>query len=137
MTRLLLATGCTHMTATGHGHFQARSLQFEDRLFRYQVFVPARRDPAGTPIVLFLHGSGERGDDGRRQLMAGLGPWLQETADSFPALVVLPQVPEEEEWLDRNARMALAALDAAMAEFDADPQRTYLTGMSMGGYGTW
>lgn len=134
---LLLATGCTHMTATGHGHFQARSLQFEGRLFRYQVFVPARRDPAGTPIVLFLHGSGERGDDGRRQLQAGLGPWLQETAGSFPALVVLPQVPEGEEWLGRNARMALAALDAATAEFDADPQRTYLTGMSMGGYGTW
>lgn len=141
LSMLLMFTGCTHTNTNtavaDHGHFEARELQFEGRLFRYQVFVPARRDPAGTPIVLFLHGSGERGDDGRRQLLAGLGPWLEKNADTFPALVVLPQVPEDEEWLGRNARMALATLDAASAEFNADPQRTYLTGMSMGGYGTW
>jgi predicted peptidase len=141
LSMLLMSTACTlartSTAAAGRGHFEARELPFEGRLFRYQVFVPARRDPSGTPVVLFLHGSGERGDDGRRQLLAGLGPWLEKNADSFPALVVLPQVPKDEEWLGRNARMALAALEAASTEFHADPQRTYLTGMSMGGYGTW
>lgn len=141
LSMLLTFTGCTQMAAKAptknHGHFEPRSLQFEDRLFRYQVFVPARLDPAGTPLVLFLHGSGERGDDGHRQLLAGLGPWLKKNADTFPALVVLPQAPEDEEWLGRNARMALATLDAASREFNADPHRTYLTGLSMGGYGTW
>ena len=57
--------------------------------------------------------------------------------DAFPALVVFPQVPRGEEWMGGNARMALAALDAASAEFGGDPARTYATGMSMGGYGTW
>lgn len=141
LSMLLMSTACTSTppatASRSHGHFEARTLQFEGRLFRYQVFVPAHLDPAGTPVVLFLHGSGERGDDGRAQLLAGLGPWLKRNADTFPALVVLPQVPEDEEWLGRNARMALATLDAASAEFNADPQRTYLTGMSMGGYGTW
>lgn len=51
--------------------------------------------------------------------------------------MVLPQVPDDEEWLGINARMAIAALDATSAEFSADPQHTYLTGISMGGYGAW
>ncbi|KAB7763785.1 phospholipase [Xanthomonas maliensis] len=119
------------------GHFVMRSLQLEGREYRYQVFVPAAAAAQPRPIVLFLHGSGERGDNGRDQTEVGLGPYLRDHAADFPALVVLPQVPDDEEWLGINARMAIAALDAASAEFNADPQRTYLTGISMGGYGTW
>lgn len=145
MTRVLMLlsimtlAGCNTLpdNSDSEGHFMARTLQFEGQTFKYQVFVPARRDPAGDPIVLFLHGSGERGSDGSKQLDAGVGPWLKENADSFPALVVFPQAPQHQEWLGRNARMALAALDAASHEFQGDPDRTYLTGMSMGGYGTW
>ena len=90
-----------------------------------------------VPVVLFLHGSGERGSDGQAQTTAGLGNWLRANADRFPALVVFPQAPDDEEWMGDNARMALATLDAASAEFGGDPARTYATGMSMGGYGTW
>ena len=50
---------------------------------------------------------------------------------------MLPQTPAGEEWSGANNRIALAALDATLAEFGADPQRQYLTGMSMGGYGSW
>jgi predicted peptidase len=123
--------------APAGGRFVARTLQLDGHAWRYQVFVPARRDPAGTPVVLFLHGSGERGDDGIAQTRAGLGPYLRAHAADFPAIVVLPQVPEGAEWAGANVRMALAALDAASREFGGDPRRTYLTGMSMGGYGTW
>ncbi|WP_305804646.1 phospholipase [Stenotrophomonas sp. YIM B06876] len=135
----ILGVGCASapVPPAAGGHFVARSLQVEGHTFAYQVFVPAQRGPAATPIVLFLHGSGERGNDNRRQLEAGLGPWLKHQAASFPALVVLPQAPQDTEWLGRSARMALATLDAASAEFHGDPHRTYLTGMSMGGYGTW
>ena len=119
------------------GHFVERTLEFEGRSFRYAVFVPATAAAGPLPVVLFLHGSGERGRDGHAQTTAGLGPWLRRNTDSFPALVVMPQVPENEEWMGFNARMALAALDAASAEFGGDPARTYATGMSMGGYGTW
>ena len=51
--------------------------------------------------------------------------------------MVFPQVPREQEWLGENLDLAVAALDATTAEFGADRRRTYLTGMSMGGYGVW
>ncbi|KAF1692498.1 phospholipase [Pseudoxanthomonas koreensis] len=124
-------------TATTSGHYLARELEIEGRHYRYAVFVPSRAQPRPLPVVLFLHGSGERGSDGLAQTRAGLGPWLDADAGSFPALAVFPQVPEGEEWSGVNARMALATLDAASAEFGGDRSRTYLTGMSMGGYGTW
>nr|WP_241093379.1 prolyl oligopeptidase family serine peptidase [Xanthomonas sp.] len=120
------------------GHFVARQLILDGRVYRYQVFVPApahRQRP--LPVVLFLHGSGERGSDGAQQAGAGLGPYLRRHLADFPALVVMPQVPEDQEWNGSNATVALQALDAASAEFGGDAQRTYLTGMSMGGYGTW
>jgi len=144
--QFLLALGVSMLTACAtappdrpRGHFVHRELELEGRHYRYQVFVPlARQQQAGPlPIVLFLHGSGERGEDGYTQTESGLGPYLRDNERSFPALVVFPQVPDEEQWMGINARMALAALDAASAEFGADPARTYLTGMSMGGYGTW
>ena len=120
------------------GGFVERTLDAGDGGRRYQVFVPSRHAGAGRlPVVLFLHGSGERGDDGDAPTRAGLGPHLRARAGDFPAIVVFPQVPGDGEWTGTNVAMALAALDAATAEFGGDRSRTYLTGMSMGGYGTW
>lgn len=133
----LLAACAMTPSRTAEGRFVQRQLQIEGRSYRYQVFVPAHLQAAGTPVVLFLHGSGERGSDGARQTQAGLGPYLRRHAADFPAIVVLPQAPQGEEWAGINVRMALAALDAASAEFGGDRSRTYLTGMSMGGYGSW
>src|SRR5690606_5978478 len=113
------------------------SLVVDGRVHRYQVFVPARAAaPGKAPVILFLHGSGERGDDNRRQLTVGLGPHVRSRADDFPAIVVFPQVPEGSEW-HQLADVAFAQLDAATREFAGDPDRTYLTGLSMGGYGAW
>ncbi|SEL75696.1 Prolyl oligopeptidase family protein [Pseudoxanthomonas sp. GM95] len=118
--------------------FVERSVQLDGVAHRYRVFVPCPTALEDAPaLVLFLHGSGERGTDNRGQLDAGLGAYLQQQAHDFPALVVLPQVPGVEEWTGTNARVALAALAATLDEFAADPARVYATGMSMGGYGTW
>ncbi|WP_411832791.1 prolyl oligopeptidase family serine peptidase [Pseudoxanthomonas mexicana] len=135
----LLPAGC-RMTRPGDdgGRFVQRELVHAGMTYRYQVFVPARRFRGGAlPVVLFLHGSGERGSDGVRQTQSGLGPYLRTHAGSFPALAVFPQSPEGRSWDGEVATMAMAALEAASAEFGGDPARTYLTGLSRGGYGVF
>lgn len=120
------------------GVFLERSVRVAGQERRYRVFVPAPRHRDGPlPVVLFLHGTGERGDDGEAPSQVGLGPAIRARAADFPALAVFPHAPEGMDWKGTAAAIAFAALDAAMQEFGGDPERTYLTGLSMGGYGTW
>jgi predicted peptidase len=133
-----LVAGCTSAPERPErGEFVERELRMDGQVHRYQVFVPARAAAAGkAPVILFLHGSGERGDDNQRQVAVGLGPQVRRQSDTFPAIVVFPQVPENGEW-NQVVDVTFAQLDAATREFGGDPDRTYLTGLSMGGYGAW
>ena len=135
---LALMAGCTTTpTRSERGEFVAREVTVDGRAYRYQVFVPGRAAaPGEAPVILFLHGSGERGEDNAKQLAVGLGPHVRAHADDFPAIVVFPQAPEGSEW-NQVADMAFAQLDAATREFGGDPDRTTLTGLSMGGFGVW
>src|SRR5881409_3697910 len=127
--------GGTTPAATG---FVGRTTTVDGMLYRYQVFVPRGTDRgARPPVILSLHGAGERGTDGQLQTMVGLGPVVKGRAESFPAVVVLPQAPRDSVWSGAPARAAMQALDAALREFRGDSARVYLTGLSMGGYGTW
>jgi predicted peptidase len=132
---------CACSTASArddHGEFLSRELIFAGKVHRYQVFVPARSAGDEHPaVILFLHGSGERGVDNQTQLDAGLGPYVREHRDDFPAIVVFPQVPSDGQWIGASLKIALAAMEAATAEFRGDAQRVYLTGISMGGIGAW
>lgn len=141
-----LATGADHApavarkqgTATMQTGFLDRSVTVDGVAYRYQVFVPAGWTPAESwPVALFLHGSGERGDDGLLQTAVGLPAAIRNHRDRFPMLVVMPQLRANRRWHGAMDAMAMKALDAAIAEFHGDPQRTYLTGLSIGGQGTW
>lgn len=116
--------------------FVARSVVSEGRTVRYRVFVPKASAAVSHPVVLFLHGSGERGTDNASQTRSGLGPYLRNRPD-FPAITVFPQAPPETNWTGAIARDAMAALDDAMRVYGGDPSRFYVTGMSRGGYGVW
>ena len=132
-----LFTACMSVPERAAGGFVERSIEVAGTTHRYQVFVPA--SAAGgrmPPVIVFLHGSGERGNDGAKQTTVGIGPYIRAHQDTFPAIVVFPQAPEDTEW-GGNADLVFASLDAATREFHGDPDRTYLTGLSMGGYGTW
>ena len=128
------------LASAADGQFLARTTTVGGREFRWQVFAPAAvlsGEEPDPPVILFLHGAGERGTDGERQLEIGLPAVLRERPD-FPALVIMPQAPRDGWWgTPAIEEMALAALDAAVTEFGGDPDRTYLTGLSLGGYGTW
>ena len=130
------AAAPAHASDAHGGRFEQRTVTVAGAQHRYQVYVPHQLSQT-PPIILFLHGSGERGNDGDAPTRAGLGPWLRHHGKDFPAVVVFPQAAPEQEWLGANIAVASATLEAASAEFGADPQRTYLTGMSMGGYGVW
>jgi predicted peptidase len=104
---------------------------------RYVLYVPREYTPEKAwPLIVFLHGAGERGDDGLVQTEVGIGTALRRYPDRYPALVLMPQCPEDRFW-----DVMLGDIEAMMARTEAayniDEDRIYLTGLSMGGYGTW
>jgi predicted peptidase len=107
--------------------------------YRYQVYVPADFDPHKKwPIILFLHGAGERGDNGLLQTDVGIGHAIRTSPLQIPFIVVMPQCRANQLWTEAGMQaQALVALDQSIKEFNADRVRVYLTGISMGGYGTW
>jgi predicted peptidase len=105
----------------------------------YLLYVPAAYSPDGDgkwPLVLFLHGSGERGDDLALLKAQPLPKLLEERAD-FPALVVSPQLgPERKRWSDL-LDPACALVDQIAGAHAVDGRRLYATGLSLGGFGVW
>jgi len=103
---------------------------------KYLLFLPRGYDAAAEkrwPLILFLHGAGERGDDVWK--VATHGPPKNVAQDpDFPFIVVSPQCPNDEVW---SNDILLSLLDDVMRSLKADSNRVYLTGLSMGGYGTW
>ena len=118
--------------------FLDRTVSLAGEAYRYQVYVPSGYTPSESwPVILFLHGAGERGSDGLKQTAVGIGPAIRLDPRRYPAIVVLPQAPSDSLWTGVPARSAMAALDRTMGEFSIDPDRVYLTGLSMGGHGAW
>ena len=103
---------------------------------RYLLYLPKDYDAKGSkqwPLVLFLHGAGERGTDLQRVAIHG-PPMLAKNGTNFPFIVVAPQCPEGQRWENESL---LQLLDHVMKTCKVDASRVYLTGLSMGGYGTW
>ncbi|RDI96326.1 alpha/beta fold hydrolase [Meiothermus sp. QL-1] len=107
-------------------------------LLPYALYLPSGPAPKrGWPLILFLHGAGERGADGRKQTTVGLGPALQENPSRWPAIVLMPQCPKTGWWRGEPLAKAYEILNQVEAQYGTDPRRVYLTGLSMGGYGVW
>ncbi|MBS0186998.1 MAG: hypothetical protein JSS51_02945 [Planctomycetes bacterium] len=104
----------------------------------YAVYVPRSYDPSKpTPAIVFLHGRGESGTDGQKQIAVGLGSALQLHSDQWPFIVIFPQKPDfESQWVDHK-QMVLDILAKTQTEYNIDQNRVYLTGLSQGGAGTW
>lgn len=120
----------------------------------YRQLAPKNYDAKQRyPLVIFLHGAGERGDDNRIQLKHGMANYAADDLQAkFPAFVIAPQCPANQKWVDvdwsgeKHNQPAKASpsmhatrelIDALQKEISIDPDRIYITGLSMGGYGTW
>jgi predicted peptidase len=119
--------------------FLDRTITVQGATYKYQVFVPDTWTPRQKwPVILFLHGAGERGEDGLQQTDVGIGTAIRSNRSAIPAIVVMPQCRTGVWWMQPPMdELAIAALNAATKEFHGDVRRTYLTGLSMGGYGSW
>jgi predicted peptidase len=136
---LLLLVGTTHVSAASpETGFLNRHVLVDGVDQRFQVYVPRNyQESKAWPVVLFLHGAGERGSDGLKQTEEGLGRAIRLNPQRWPAIVVFPQCPEDELWMGATAEIAMSALNVTLGEFSVDESRIYLTGLSLGGNGTW
>ncbi len=118
--------------------FHLRTVKTEQGERKYTVYVPeGYGGPRIYPVILFLHGAGARGQDGVVPAQVGLGPAILHRPGGVPAVVVFPQARETWAAGSADIKAALAALSDVMTDYATDPKRVVLTGLSMGGRGTW
>ena len=106
---------------------------------KYVVFVPRSYNPAVPhATILFLHGRSQTGTDNAKQLEIGLGPIVRARADAFDFLTIFPQAAAPRWATDATDGIrAIAILEDVGRVYAVDAHRVYLTGISMGGSGTW
>jgi predicted peptidase len=118
----------------------------------YRLLRPAKVE-VGTkyPLVIFLHGAGERGTDNEKQLIHGV-PQFVRRREQYPCFLIAPQCPGPQKWVEVDwsaathtqpekpgdaGRMVLELIEKSLKDLPIDEKRVYVTGLSMGGYGTW
>ncbi len=123
---------------------------------QYRIFLPEDYNAAKKyPLILFLHGAGERGNDNESQLKTGIcEPFKKVSSEIYDCIVLAPQCPADSKWVNveqwtdceydsekipESAVLAAAVelFEQTKATYSVDPDRVYVTGLSMGGYGTW
>jgi len=120
----------------------------------YRLLKPLNYDAAQKyPLVILLHGAGERGEDNKAQLKWGGSLFTRaDVREKYPSFVLVPQCPKDRKWVEIDwstddgvapedpgptQKLLLGTIDVVRKEFSIDPDRLYLMGLSMGGYGTW
>jgi predicted peptidase len=121
-----------------HGFLDRTFKGTDGKEAKYVIFLP--HDYKGDkpfPLVLFLHGAGATGTDGKKQV-SGISAEIRRDEKAFPCLVVFPQ-SENRTWRADSAdgKRAMAILEEVEKQYKVDAKRVYLTGLSMGGFGTW
>lgn len=147
----LLFIGCSGEAQSDVDGFVARTYtNVRGSTMPYRLFIPAKYDKAMQyPLVIWLHGSGSVGVDNVKQISGAsrLGTHIWTTPENqakHPSFVVAPQLPRVMTWssirrpeLSVDHRLVIEILESLKMEFSIDPGRVYITGQSMGGYGTW
>ena len=114
---------------------QISHVKLQNDAYQYAIYVPKNYDEKGAklPVLFFLHGSGERGNDLNKVAIHGPLRLVREGKE-LPFIIIAPQAPEGEDW---NVAKLDKTLDKALKNINADEKRLYLTGLSRGGLGVW
>ena len=137
--------GQTYAADDGKRGFVEKVFKDEAGEHKFVVFIPSSYSPSKPlPVILYLHGAGERGSDGRSHLNIGFGAMVKAREANFPAVVVFPQCEDTrgrvlQGWLagSPDAERALKILGEVEKDYRIDSKRRILTGWSMGGFGAW
>lgn len=122
-------------TPTG---FLFTSIEVGGKVYKYTVYVPPGYDPEKKwPVIVFLHGAGECGTDGAKQVAQGIGTAILWNVQKWPFIVLFPQKPEVRFPWGQYDEVVMAMLERAKKDYNVDASRLYLTGLSQGGNGTW
>ena len=135
--------------------FEKKEFRKDGYVLRYRIYIPKNYDCGEVyPLVLFLHGAGERGSDNELQLATGIQSLFNDPKSPiYDSIVVAPQCPADHKWVNcdwgvgsysiketpesaelENVRSLIGEL---VEYYNVDRDRVYITGLSMGGYGTW
>ena len=135
-------------------HFASRIHQRGEFTLPYRIYIPFNYDPNKKyPLLLNLHGAGNRGSDNKRHLLFINRPLSNPELSVDEAIILYPHCPLENKWVHTNwyagsydleqvpeseeLKAVLEVLAQVRENYSVDPNRIYLTGYSMGGYGTW
>lgn len=121
----------------------------------YRLYIPKNYDCGVLyPVMIFMHGAGERGDDNESQIKVGL-PHVFDDPESpaYNSIIIAPQCPSDKQWVytpwakgcystsdvteSRECQAVIEILKLIVAEYNVDKSRIYITGLSMGGFATW
>jgi predicted peptidase len=121
------------------GELTIRSVSVGVNSYDYQVFVPSKlADSRNAPVIVFLHGIGQRGSGGIVATDGPAGKIVRHYLEKVGAIIVLPQCRAGMYWSTPEMdQMVIKEVDDVKANFKVDTRRIYLTGVSMGGYGVW
>lgn len=140
---IVLSAGCLNRSDTqrtisfSEEDFPVRTITIDSTEFKFRIYMPKGLKPGEKlPVMLYLHGSDERGSDNQGQL-SGPASLIQANPQYFHFIIVFPQCPAGRFWNKDMIRVVIAELDQTVKEFSADASRLYLAGFSLGGYGVW
>lgn len=156
--------GCVMFDAANAADRDDLLARYEAKTFRsadggqlsYRIMAPPQIEPGEKyPLVLFLHGAGERGDDNQKQLVHAAADFARaDRREKYPAFVIFPQCPTGHRWVESPwdlpsgrgefpeqpsmpMQLVLSLVDEMVAKHPVDASRLYVTGLSMGGQGSW
>ncbi len=154
---LLASSAFSQEEGTLASKFEKHTHTYNQTTLPYRLYIPEAYDSTKLyPIMLCLHGAGERGNDNEIQIrkhdlgIAWANPMLQK---NNPCFILAPQCPKNRKWnyvsfgggtflmdtvtVGKEILAVLNLLDTLLNNYSIDPNRQYVTGLSMGGYGTW